>query len=242
MYFVSSSAWTTCMRLLKKFVRKNLEVNLQLELKFVLFSALVFYLSPWLPATWTLQRNNITVWTRLWHHMHTNVKWIKSTFKVRVLLSRKRDFRKVLLLQKTMQSKAPFTRDRYEVKPGRFRFGHNSFYSRYLHETKTKTAQASLKSSRLLDRADYVQSGMIVNSNRFHPGLNVIGSVSRRDDFRPVWAIFVSVSCKKSTCTKTIMTGTKSPRNDFVLVSCKHDANFDIQAGLTSSRSHANRV
>ena len=36
------------------------------------------------------------------------------------------------------------------------------------------------------------------------------------------------------------MTGTKSPRNDFVLVSCKHDANFDIRAGLTSSRSHVN--
>ena len=38
------------------------------------------------------------------------------------------------------------------------------------------------------------------------------------------------------------MTGTKSPRNDFVLVSCKHDANFDIRAGLTSSRSHVNEA
>ena len=39
---------------------------------------------------------------------------------------------------------------------------------------------------------------------------------------------------------KTIMTGTKWPRNDFVLVSCKHDANFDIRADLTLSRSHIN--
>ena len=36
------------------------------------------------------------------------------------------------------------------------------------------------------------------------------------------------------------MTGTKPPRNDFVLVSCKHDANFKIRVGLTSTRSHVN--
>ena len=40
------------------------------------------------------------------------------------------------------------------------RFGHNSFYSRYLHGTETKIAQTGLKSFRLLDRADYVQTGM----------------------------------------------------------------------------------
>ena len=44
--------------------------------------------------------------------------------------------------------------------PGRFRFGHNSYYSRYLHETGTNIRQIGLKSSRLLDRADYFQTGM----------------------------------------------------------------------------------
>ena len=33
------------------------------------------------------------------------------------------------------------------------------------------------------------------------------------------------------------MTETKSPRNDFVSVLCKHDANCNIRAGLTSSYS-----
>ena len=47
-----------------------------------------------------------------------------------------------------------------EIVPGRFRFGRNSFFSRYLHETRTKIAQTDLKSSRLLDRVEYVQSGM----------------------------------------------------------------------------------
>ena len=46
------------------------------------------------------------------------------------------------------------------TKSNRGDFGHNSFYSRYLHETETKIAQTGLKSSRLLDRADYVQTGM----------------------------------------------------------------------------------
>ena len=36
------------------------------------------------------------------------------------------------------------------------------------------------------------------------------------------------------------MTETKSPRNDFVSVLCKHDANCNIRAGLTSSQSHVN--
>ena len=36
------------------------------------------------------------------------------------------------------------------------------------------------------------------------------------------------------------MSETKSPRNDLVLVSCGHEANFDIRAGLASSRFHAN--
>ena len=36
------------------------------------------------------------------------------------------------------------------------------------------------------------------------------------------------------------MTETKSPRNDFVSVLCKHDANCNIRAGLTSSRSPVN--
>ena len=35
-----------------------------------------------------------------------------------------------------------------------------SFYSRYLHKTGTKIAQTGLKSSRLLDRVEYVQSGL----------------------------------------------------------------------------------
>ena len=38
------------------------------------------------------------------------------------------------------------------------------------------------------------------------------------------------------------MTETKSPRNDFVSVSCKHDANCNIRAGLTSSRPHVKHV
>ena len=44
--------------------------------------------------------------------------------------------------------------------PERFRFDHNGFYSRHLHETETKIAQTGLKSSRLLDRADYVETGI----------------------------------------------------------------------------------
>ena len=39
---------------------------------------------------------------------------------------------------------------------------------------------------------------------------------------------------------KNVVTEAKALRNDFVLVSCKHDANFDIRAGLTLSRSHVN--
>ena len=51
---------------------------------------------------------------------------------------------------------------------------HNSFYSRYLHETATKIAQTGLKSSHLLDRVDYVQSG-----KKFRAGLSMVSSVQQ---------------------------------------------------------------
>ena len=64
------------------------------------------------------------------------------------------------------QNKATFTQDRDEVNPGRSRFGHSIiiFYliyihKRCLHEAGMKNAQTGLKSSRLLDRADYLQTG-----------------------------------------------------------------------------------
>ena len=42
---------------------------------------------------------------------------------------------------------------------GRSRFGYSIIYKTCLHETGMKKAQAVLKSSRLQDRADYLQTG-----------------------------------------------------------------------------------
>ena len=58
----------------------------------------------------------------------------------------------------------PSYKDRNEVNPGAFRFGHSIIYNRCLHETGTKITQTGLKSFRLLDRADWLQTGM--NSDR----------------------------------------------------------------------------
>ena len=46
-----------------------------------------------------------------------------------------------------------------EVNPGRSHFGHSIIYSTCLHETGMKNAQTGLKSSRPLDRADYLHTG-----------------------------------------------------------------------------------
>ena len=46
------------------------------------------------------------------------------------------------------------------LNPGRSRFGHSIIYNRCLHETTgLKKSQTDLKSSRPLDRADYLQTG-----------------------------------------------------------------------------------
>ena len=52
-----------------------------------------------------------------------------------------------------------YMRPRDEVNPGRSRFGHSIIYNRCLHETGMENAQTGLKSSRPLDRADYLQTG-----------------------------------------------------------------------------------
>ena len=53
---------------------------------------------------------------------------------------------------KQHKSKTLFTRDRENIKPGRFHLGQNNFYDECLHEIPTKTAQTGLKTS----RTDYV--------------------------------------------------------------------------------------
>ena len=56
---------------------------------------------------------------------------------------------------KQHKGKTLFTRDRENIKPGRFHFGQNNFYDKCLSETPTKTAQTGLKTS----RTDYVHIG-----------------------------------------------------------------------------------
>ena len=46
-----------------------------------------------------------------------------------------------------------------KINPARPRFGHSIIYNRCLHETWLKDPQTGLKSSRPLDRADYLQTG-----------------------------------------------------------------------------------
>ena len=48
---------------------------------------------------------------------------------------------------------------REEVNPGGSRFGHSIVYNRCLHGARIEDAQNGLKSSRPLDRADYLQTG-----------------------------------------------------------------------------------
>ena len=64
-------------------------------------------------------------------------------------------------------------------RAGRFRFVHDRFYSKCPHENETRIAQTVLNSSRLLDRADYVQTEMSINSNVFQPGLNLFDSAQQ---------------------------------------------------------------
>ena len=71
-----------------------------------------------------------------------------------------------------------FAWDRNEIIPGRFCFGHNSFYSRYLHETGAKIAQTGLKSFRLLDRVERPEWNLFEFTFIplwFHTGLNIVG-------------------------------------------------------------------
>ena len=53
-----------------------------------------------------------------------------------------------------------------DVKPERFFVGHNSFYTRCLHQTGTKISKIGLKQSCPLGRANYVPTGMKSERNR----------------------------------------------------------------------------
>ena len=78
------------------------------------------------------------------------------------------------------------------MRPGRSQSGRSRFgdtcsiiYNKFLHDTGMENAQTSLKSSRPMDLADYLQSGRIesakkVNTNTFQTGLSCAFSASEQ--------------------------------------------------------------
>ena len=129
------------------------------------------------------------------------------------------------------------------MRPGRSQSGRSRFgdtcsiiYNKFLHDTGMENAQTSLKSSRPLDRADYLQSG--ANREREKGEHKYI---SGRSQLRIL--CFGTVDARQSPGCKKQQWQARRKIKGFVIivpVSCEHADNFDFHPGLTSPQSHVN--